>query len=199
MNHVKKLNHQTKKSKITLLTITTTILLLISIITMLQPTTANDIPQVVDGRILPPRLTGDTSNWIEIATYEQYSLIVREKYLNAVFFFTDDPDLNSRPYTVQIKDYPNYMDSDSYVRNHLNYWFNDMFTANFHGGEMLPINARLRSYTVQNTATSTLGTSGQSTSLIDGFSTPISVKANMGDDVVFALSYSEVATFLSKK
>jgi len=51
---------------------------------------------------------------------------------------------------------------------------------------------------VKNNAVSKLGSSCNSVSLYDGYSKPTSTLTRWGDDICFALSYTEAANFLSR-
>ena len=144
-----------------------------------------DIPTAVDGRILPPAKTGDnSSNWIEIARNGKYSLIVRAKSV-AYANFDDGYDVNC-----------NY--STSYLRGVCNAFFNSKTVYNKITlySTLLP-NARLREYTVTNNAIDKVGTSCKPASLSDGYSKPTTTKVSKGDDICFALSYTEAAKFIS--
>jgi len=142
-----------------------------------------EIPKDVDGRILPPTKTGDkTANWIEIARDGKYSLIVRAKTV-AITYFSNSAN--------------GYM--TSYVRGLCNAFFNSQSASS--GVTLystLPANARLREYTVRNNAANKLGTSSTAASMNDGYSKPNGVLASSGNDVCFALSYTEAANFISR-
>jgi len=139
-----------------------------------------DIPTGVDGRILPPSKTGDSSDWIEIARNGNYSLIVRKLSVNYIAFGP------STSYT------------SSNVRKSINDFFNGTASSISKVYEVLPYNANLRLYTVQSNAVFKMGTSCKDpASLYDGFSKPTTNRALAGDDVCFALSYCESANFLA--
>ncbi|MDR0493264.1 MAG: hypothetical protein LBH74_06480, partial [Nitrososphaerota archaeon] len=152
-------------------------------------------PYAVDGRILPASMTGDSSVWIEIARYEEYSLIVRKDYLNINdgIGYYGDPTRQFVSYSSSLIN--DYLDSDCWVRNSINDWFNGNASVSV---DNLPVNARLHSYTVQNNATSSLGSCNADVAMFDSFSQPTSNRTGIGDDVAFALSFSESANFLSK-
>jgi hypothetical protein len=57
----------------------------------------------------------------------------------------------------------------------------------------------MRQYTMQNNALSVPGTASTTAGLTNGFSKPSNTKLPTGDDVAFALSYSEVANFCSNE
>ena len=151
----------------------------------------NDVPTVVDGRVLTPSMTGDKVNWIEIARYGDYSLIVRTNYLNIY------PQASC--YGNPEWQYTTYGTANTYgnsvVRDKINAWFNGAASP---VADNLAANARLRDYTVKNNALNVLGTSSNVASLTNGFSTPTSNHIGTGNDIAFALSYSESAEFLSK-
>jgi uncharacterized repeat protein (TIGR02543 family) len=151
----------------------------------------SETPYAVDGRILTKDKTDDTSDWIEIARNGRYSLIVRKNYLNIYNSAThkDKPDWQYIPYGSSTNNYTN-----SSVRRDINYWFNTSGT----GVDKLPANARLRSFTMQNTAYYYYGSTSAPASLLDGFSKPTSYMVGIGDDIAFALSYGEAANFISK-
>jgi len=153
-------------------------------------------PTSVDGRILPASIAGDTSDWVEIARNGDYSLIVRKNYINLYSGsgHYGDPTWQYCAYSSPLVN--NYLNSGCRVRNAINNWFNGRATGS--AVDNLPTNALLRSYTVQNNAANTLGTSSNTASLTNGFSKPTTNQVRTGDDVAFALSYSEAAEFLSK-
>jgi uncharacterized repeat protein (TIGR02543 family) len=151
-----------------------------------------DVPIGVNGRILAPDMTGDTSNWVEIAKNGDYSLIVRENFINIY----NQASYYSNPEWQ----YVSYGSTNSYttsnVRNKINDWFNGVAKG---ATDNLPANARLRDYTMQNNAISVLGTScDPAKSLTNGFSKPTIYQVGIGNDVAFALSYGEAANFCSK-
>ena len=152
------------------------------------------VPTAVNGRILTPKDTGDKVNWVEIARYGNYSLIVRSSYINWYSQINRYGD-----YTWQYVPYqgtPNSNSySSSYARTYINKWFNG---TGFMSADNLPANARLRSYTMQNNASMVLGTASTLASQTNGFSTPSTCQVGRGDDVAFALSFSEVMNFVSK-
>ena len=154
-----------------------------------------DVPTVVVGRILTPDLTGDSSNWVEIAQSGDYSLIVRANYINRAYQYG-----NSTWQYLVYGASNNYINSN--VRDRINTWFNGLVptinTPNYsNGDEVLPADARLRDFTVQHNATAVLGTSYTETTLTDGLSRPGNFRVGVGNDIAFALSSSETANFLS--
>ncbi|MCL2121698.1 MAG: hypothetical protein FWH28_05545 [Clostridiales bacterium] len=154
-----------------------------------------DKPTGVDGRILTPEQTGDVSEWVEIAQNGDYSLIVRANYINLSGFHYGE-------YTWQYTSFgATNVYKTSNLRDKINNWFNS-FDPVFTGGkpnDVLPKDARLRNFTMQNNALSVPGTScSPKNSLTDGLSKPTAIKASVGNDVAFALSYSEAANFVSK-
>ena len=145
-----------------------------------------EIPTGVDGRILPPWKSGDMVNWIEIARNGKYSLIVRQVSICNVRF----SDTNNDYWT-------------SYLRGLCNNFFNTIkdYTQAPKPISLLatlPQNVRLRAYTVETNALYTLGTSSNFASLYDGYSKPTRFNARAGNDICFALSYTEAANFLSR-
>ncbi|MCL2550275.1 MAG: hypothetical protein FWE78_05050, partial [Methanimicrococcus sp.] len=154
---------------------------------------SDELTAAADGAILPPSVTGDTADWVEIARYSDssgnYSLIVRTTYLNVRSNNQDEPEFQYTQYSSG--DAANY--SQSYVRKFINEWFNGGARA-----DELPADARLRDYTVESNAIKVPGTSQTEEALANGFSTPTSNQVRTGEDVAFALSYSETAEFLSK-
>ena len=149
-------------------------------------------PEVIDGSILPPAVTGDTADWIEIARYGKYILIVRSKYINIyVNGHHNEPNWQYIPYgsTNAYK--------SSNVRQYINSWFSGPVKGT---ADKLADNARLRQFTMQNNAVNVLGTgSSNSGGLLNGFSKPTDIQIPSGsDDIAFALSFTEVANFISK-
>ncbi|MDR0372499.1 MAG: hypothetical protein LBI79_02900 [Nitrososphaerota archaeon] len=159
-------------------------------------TAMSDTPYGVDGRILSANMTGDVSDWIEIAKCDHYSLIVRKNYIN-IYSGTGHYDEPTEQYAAYSKKPAtnNYLSNICLVRTYINAWFNGLAF----GTEVdnLPADAKLRNYTMQNNATKTLGTSNNVASLNDGFSQPTATQASTGNNIAFALSFSESAEFLS--
>ena len=162
-----------------------------------------DKPTGIIGRVLTPDKTGDVVDWIEIAQNGKYSLIIRKEYLtiypNKMMYGNDV----SRDYKWQ---YTNtYGTSDFYmlsvVRNYINRWFNGEPWSDALVGEhdKLPVNARLRAFTMQVHPQVTPGTGTTLASLENGFSRPSKYQVGVGDDIAFALSYCESANFLSRR
>ena len=148
------------------------------------------IPYGVAGRVLTPDKTGDTSLWIEIARNGDYSLIVRRDFLSI--------NTSAGTWGIPSWQFTSFGTSTSYanstVREKINAWFNG--TAGGYAEKLSPF-APLRQYTVQNTAFYTLGTCCEQVSLYDGFSMPLPFRSGYGNDVAFALSYTESSYFLS--
>ena len=147
-------------------------------------------PSGVDGRILTTDKSGDSVNWVEIARYGNYSLILRSSYIN-IYVNTghnNDPAWQFIPFG-STNTY-----GSSYVRDRINAWFNGTGPA---AGDNLPPNARMRLYTMQNNAATTLGSCSSEAALANGFSLPSNIYIPKGDDVSFPLSYSEAANFCS--
>ena len=69
--------------KISFLLIATLLMInLFAPISAAAPGQQTPMPTGVDGRILTPDLSGDVSDWLEIAQYGNSSLIVRMNYIN---------------------------------------------------------------------------------------------------------------------
>jgi len=139
------------------------LLLIMALILLILPLTppdiaagaVNDDPTAVDGRILPGEKAGDTSAWIEIARYGEYSLILRQK-----------------PLTDKLTTYSTTLKNNTYVdslaRKGINDWYNNkLYSA-----------AKLRDFAVKNDAMRNLGTIGAN--YIDGLSIPLGVAARPG-------------------
>ena len=155
-------------------------------------------PIVVDGRVLTKQQTGDVSDWVEIAQCDGYSLIVRKNFINIQENNYGNPLWQSVNYSYDLKT-TNYRVSR--VRDYINQWFNTGAQIPNKPGQgvydVLPWGARLRNFTVQNTAINVLGTCYSKLSLTDGLSRPGIYQVGIGDDVAFALSYGEAAEFCS--
>ncbi|MDR1706288.1 MAG: hypothetical protein LBS19_16635 [Clostridiales bacterium] len=151
-----------------------------------------DIPAIAEGRILAPDKSGDKTDWVEIARNGDYSLIVRSGYINTD---TQLPTQGNPSYQFTAFGTTNNYNTSN-VRRKINDWF--MGTADA-SAEVLPENARLRSFTVRSDAPAALGTGAASAAgKDDGFSKPSAIKDPRGSDVAFALSYGEAASFASK-
>ena len=181
------------------------ILSLVMITGMLMQTVSADdgtVPgnhAVINGRILTPSMTGDTSNWVEIAQYGDYSLIVRMDYIKRYANY-ENATWDQAYYSYSAT--TDYM--DSIIRERINNWFNvriPYFTSSYSDTQYeqvsLATNARLRNFTVQHNAMSMKGTTNTATMLTDGLSKPTSFQVGVGDDIAFALSSSEAARFVS--
>ena len=131
-------------------------------------------PTPVDGRILPRDKAGDTSAWIEIAQYDDYSLILRQE-----------------PLTNSLTTYGASVNNNSYAssiaRTEINNWYKSKLSST----------SRLRSFAAMNNAMNHQGAYGMN--YIDGISQPIrpDQDASNGDDIVFLLSYCEAALYCS--
>ena len=186
----------------------TKILIIVLSLTMLTGLLANiaysapstDAPKVVDGRVLTPDMTGDTSNWVEIAQYGEYSLIVRAEYIKRYADYANYTyDQAYYCYDPPTTDY-----SDSIIRERINNWFNarvqyfgSTYSDTDYKQAALPADARLRDFAVQHDAMGKRGTSNTSTVLSDGLSLPTKYQVGAGKDIAFPLSGSEAANFLS--
>jgi hypothetical protein len=154
------------------------------------------VPTVTTGRVLTPSQTGDKVNWIEVAKSGNYSLIVRSEYLHFNRNY-NDPFWQYYPYGATNSSLT------SNVRQKVNTWFTALLPTNSTryyytvGDDALPVDARLRNFTMQNTAISILGTTGTRDGLTNGLSKPMSIQAGTANDVAFVLSFSEAASFIS--
>ena len=130
-------------------------------------------PKPVDGRIIPTSKTGDTSAWVEIANYNNYALIIRQDPLTSkLTMYRLDKKLDSTY-------------STSELRKELNNWYKNKLAKN----------ARLRSFAVKSDAPNNMGY--YATKSTTGQSKPNGTAAPTGDDVAFALSFSEALYFCS--
>ena len=121
------------------------------------------------GRELTTGQTGDNVNWVEIATWGGYSLILRSAPIKGETCFNK---------TVHDRSYAN-----SLLREVINNWFDNT----------LPSNAPIRNYTMRNDAKDTCG----NLFTVSGFSKPSNEKRPYGIDTAFAMSYGESAKFCS--
>ncbi|MCL1846983.1 MAG: hypothetical protein FWF91_03340 [Coriobacteriia bacterium] len=150
-------------------------------------------PTAVDGRILTPRYSGDTVDWVEIARCGDYSLIIRSSFLNWYSQASryGDPAWQYAPFAFNGT-------SSAYGPSRPRAIVNDWFNGNgYDAADKLPANARLREFTMTNSATSVLGTSSGVPSITNGFSHPNTTYASYGNDVAFILSFSETYNFFS--
>ena len=156
-------------------------------------TPAPGTPTAVNGRILTPRYSGDSVNWVEIAQCGDYSLIVRSTFIN--WYGQEsrygDPNFQYTPFAVEGWS-TNY--STSRPRTIANNWFNGV---GYDSADRLPANARLREFTMTNNALSTLGTASVNAGITNGISHPNTTYASSGNDVAFILSFSEAYNFIS--
>ena len=159
-----------------------------------NPITTTGPGSVVDGRTLDDSQTGD-GQWVEVARNGDYSLIIRKDFVKC-YAEQDNTDYWTW-YALTVSD-NNYSDPGNFLRKEINYWFNAAYNGNINGRQYLAKDARLRDYTVMNDAYSVTGTSGiYPNSITDGFSRPLSYRTGVGNDVAFALSWSEAANFCS--
>ena len=191
---MRSMNAKTRKGKILALAMVAALVFSVTLPMMpasaAAPTPPLNVPTAVNGRVLTPDKTGDIANWVEIAQYGNYSLIVRASYLNLSGYRYGDPASQFVLYGTNNK----YLESNA--RNRINYWFAGVQAAPFFD-DVLFSGARLRNYTVRSNAINALGTCNLAMSLFDGLSLPTGGLASVGSDVAFALSYSECANFLS--
>jgi hypothetical protein len=144
------------------------------------------------GRILPIEKSGDSVPWVEIAQNGDYSLIIRQTYINVA------PQFNARnlPQYQHIKYGSGSLYQGSAVRESINAWFGGTVTND---ADKLPDTARLRSFTVRNNAEEMTGSGAKNLNgVTDSISKPIDQYADAGLDIAFALSYAEAANFISK-
>ncbi|MCL1903714.1 MAG: hypothetical protein FWF94_04785 [Oscillospiraceae bacterium] len=144
----------------------------------------------VTGHILEADVAGDSSDWLEIARYNGYSLIVRENFLNIYpNGYNDIPSWQHTPFGST------NVYSSSKVRTEINNWFQGTNTGD---ADNLADDAKLRNFTVKNTALAEIGSGPVSAGFNDGFSKPIEESDRTGLDVAFALSYGEAANYISE-
>jgi len=159
-----------------------------------KPITATGAESVVDGRILDNEQTGD-GDWVEIARNGDYSLIIRKDFIKC---YRDQSQTDYWTWYAPEVTGDNYGEPNNFLRQALNKWFNMEINGNPDGRQTLAKDARLRQYTVQNNAYSIPGSSGKyPASLTDGFSKPAAYMTGEGNDVAFALSWSEAVSFCS--
>ena len=168
------------------------IALAITMIPMDLYASATAVPTAVKGRILSPSETGDTVNWVEIAQFGNYSLIVRTSYLN--WYTTKGYYGNTAWQSIPYGATTAYGTSNVYKK--INAWFNGTNSVN---GDNLAANANLRNFTVENNVLNALGTASDENGKTNGFSIPTDKKRGAGDDIAFALSYSESVNFISNR
>ncbi|MDR0458886.1 MAG: DUF6273 domain-containing protein, partial [Coriobacteriales bacterium] len=152
--------------------------LLLSVMVPIQIADAASItntPTGVNGRILSASQAGDNSDWVEIATNGDYSLIIRRSNLSIGSMFFSKNGANNPLYSI------------SQVRDAVNNWFNNT----------LPANARLRSFTVSHDALTSVKT-GQFLDMDMALSKPTTTSVKTGNDVAFLLSFPEAARFCSR-
>jgi hypothetical protein len=137
----------------------------------LSVSVVNITPVVATTRYIPAANAGDTSDWLEIATHGDYSLIVRKSSLSTTV---------ASPGTTY---------SSSAQRTGVNTWFA--------GSTTLAADAPLRDYALQNNALSDRGVFANRTA---GFSKPkAGTTGATGDDTAFVASFAEMAAFSSLK
>jgi hypothetical protein len=151
----------------------------------------NAVPEIAGGNTLLGAKIGDDSDWVEIATNGDYSLIVRKNYINT----RDDAANYGKPDWQYIKFGPNNRYAGSDVQAKINNWFRGTAGKD---ADNLPTDAPLRSYTMTNTALDEIGSGPVIKGKEDGFSKPREISDGYGYDIAFALSYGEAANFVSK-
>ena len=135
-----------------------------------DPSSIVNMPTGATGMILPRDKSGDTSEWIEIATNGDYSMILRRDVLPIGQVYFDSRSIDA----YQI----------SYVRDVVNNWYN----------KTLPSNARLREFATTSNALTDIGYFAV---ISNGFSKPTGLPAPTGNDVAILLSFAEAAMFCS--
>jgi len=172
------------------------LLLVLTLVTasMVAPITssATSVLRPVNGRILSTNLTGDNVNWVEIADYGNYSLIIRSSYLN---WYPQPNKLNDPlwQYVPFSAGTTSYAASSLYTR--INNWFNG--TAPGQYADNLSPSARLRQFTMENNAKLVPGTASTKAGQSNGFSLPFNKQRGTGNDIAFVLSFSEASNFIS--
>ena len=154
------------------------------------PNPITEIPTGIEnGKTLTPDKSGDTVDWIEIARNGDYSLIVRTDFINITENHFGEAQWQGDHFGS------NNSYQGSYPQIRINDWFNGRSSV-----ENLDAEARLRSFTVSNNASSVLGTgSSDEGGLTNGYSKPTNYQTGAGNDVAFALSFTEAANFISKE
>ena len=147
--------------------------------------------EILIGRDLLGSAIGDTSDWIEVAKYNNaYSLIVRKNFINWY------PNGHQGDASWQLN---HFGSNDQYygstVRSRINAWFNGAPDGT---ADRLDETAPLRNFTVKNDARTALGTAAFVESRNNGFSKPLAEHDSNGDDVAFALSYGEAVNYISR-
>ena len=130
----------------------------------------------VDGRTLPAVRAGDSSDWIEIARYGGYCLIIRQTPITSklTYFHNQHVNLADNKYVFSV------------LRKSINSWYNDT----------LPQNARLRNFAVGNDIDPVKMWNTGTVGVFNGpKSTPNGVISPKGDEIAFALSFAEAAQF----
>lgn len=157
-----------------------------------EPNDHNTEP--VGGLILEGSLIGDTSDWIEIARNEEFSLIVRQDFLNTYNSpaHVGEPSWQFTPFGPN----NNYTDGGNHVKKYINNWFRGEAGGS---ADNLDPDAPLRDYTVGNNALQVLGTGAMDGSNLTGISSPTGIASPMNYDTAFPLSYGEAAQFISTK
>ena len=128
------------------------------------------------GRELTAAQADDNSKWIEVATKDGYSLIVRGNNLPAVTGYTATHVFGTTN---------NYIGSN--VQGHINTWYAGTETGTL---------SSLKAKAVTHNALSRLGTT--MAKVDDGFSSPTTTVAGAAADTAFALSSGEAIRFMSR-
>jgi hypothetical protein len=150
-----------------------------------------DKADAVSGRILPAAKAGDNTDWIEVAQNGIYSLIVRTKFIT----ISQRADYYGDPEWQITVFGENGSYAGSEVQKNINLWFNAGAGSE---ADNLAEDAKVKLYTVRNNAAVTLGVgAANSAGKDDSISRPADEYASSGQDIAFALSYSEAANFVS--
>ena len=145
-------------------------------VTALPPKPPKDIPDEVEGRVLPAQKAGDSSDWLEIAQNGEYSLIIRANCVAPNSSFNNSKDAHY---------------AGSLLQSRINA---------FYAG--LSANSGLKQNAIMSDAVSKIITSHDAASLNNknAYSKPTGYAPTPGaTDVAFAPSYQEFASFCSIK
>lgn len=135
-------------------------------------------PQLATGRVLTKLQTGDSSDWIEIATYDKYSLIIRKDTVGKTYFGSS----------------PNYRVSN--VKTAVDDWFNGRSNKNV-TAQTLRRDARLLSFTYSTDAATFNKEGGLASINLTHLSKPLGTQVKDGNGVAFLLNFTEAALFCS--
>ena len=130
----------------------------------------------VDGRTLSAIKAGDNSDWIEIAKYGDYSLIIRQTPITSklTYFHDQHKNLADNKYVFSV------------IRKTINNWYNNTLSQT----------ARLRNFAVGNDIDPVKMWNTGTVGVFNGpKSTPNGIAKPKGEEVAFALSFAEAAQF----